>query len=127
MNTQYYKVMPIDVLPEEHDLYFVMNEDGLKFESWYHPDLDVWESSDAFFNERVVHWLKPITLTLHELLSTEEGKEIVREVFNAAREENPTEFVRYSHDTTLIVHTGGQKTKYPTAQDYIDSLKPTQS
>jgi hypothetical protein len=107
MNTQYYKVMPIDVLPEEHDLYFVMNEDGLKFESWYHPDLDVWESSDAFFNERVVHWLKPITLTLHELLSTEEGKEIVREVFNAAREP-------YFNDDFRVW-------EYPTADNFINT------
>jgi hypothetical protein len=94
MNTPYYKVMPIDVLPEE-------------------------SGHEVYKGDKYIGWLKPITLTLQELLQTEEGKEIIREVFNAAREETV-----YS-DTSCGRGIGGQlmtsKPSYPTADDFINN------
>jgi hypothetical protein len=84
MNTPYYKVMPIDVLPEE-------------------------SGHEVYKGDKYIGWLKPITLTLQELLQTEEGKEIVREIFEAAQQWEIT--------------TGDWKKKLPTADDFINNNK----
>jgi hypothetical protein len=128
MNT-YYKVMPIDVLPEESGWYLCHDEDygsglasGLDFtlfyfrinDGWYSSELGKYKMNFKEISPKNPYWLKPITLTLQELLSTEEGKEIIREVFNAARK-----FVfgksHFKFDTSNF--------EYKSKQDYINSLK----
>jgi cell division protein YceG involved in septum cleavage len=98
MNTQYYKVMPIDVLPEEVGVSFT----AIKFNGDFFRYLVRGEEGWLRIPFGVTHWLKPITLTIQELLSTEEGKEIVREIFNAPN---------------LLTVWG--KDLYPTADDFI--------
>jgi hypothetical protein len=101
MNTQYYKVMPIDVLPEEEGLYMLVGEHNEKELAQFFQGSFC--DADGFVIDHIYkYWLKPITLTLQELLSTEEGKEIVMEVFNALSELNVF-----------------GKEKYPTADDFI--------
>jgi hypothetical protein len=95
MNTQYYKVMPIDVLPEESGHY--LTDNGWKY------------IAIRFKNTGYKYWIKPITLTLHELLQTKEGKDIIREVFNAAREP-------YFNDDFRVW-------EYPIADDFINNTK----
>jgi hypothetical protein len=116
MNTQYYKVMPIDVLPEESGWYAVIEEtdDLCPKESWYdaeEKEFTVYygsENGEGHYISKVQSWLKPITLTLRELLSTEEGKEIVREIFEDAR--------RITPDTPF---SSSGFMSYPTADDFI--------
>jgi hypothetical protein len=123
MNTQYYKVMPIDVLPEESGYYGVLiNSIDPPTNLWYNKYDNIFQFTNEYgdiVEVIVVGWLKPITLTLQELLQTEEGKEIIREVFNAAREETV-----YS-DTSCGRGIGGQlmtsKPSYPTADDFINN------
>jgi hypothetical protein len=103
MNT-YYKVMPIDVLPEESGWYLCHDEDygsglasGLDFtlfyfrinDGWYSSELGKYKMNFKEISPKNPYWLKPITLTLQELLSTEEGKEIIREIFGEARSITP--------------------------------------
>jgi hypothetical protein len=79
MKAQYYKVMPIDVLPEESGYYFVKKPNGFDKSFYYSLEAKCWADLGA------THWLKPITLTLQELLQTEEGKEIARGIFEKSR------------------------------------------
>jgi hypothetical protein len=103
MKAQYYKVMPIDVLPEESGYYFVKKPNGFDKSFYYSLEAKCWADLGA------THWLKPITLTLQELLQTDEGKEIVREIFEAAQQWEIT--------------TGDWKKKLPTADDFINNNK----
>jgi hypothetical protein len=113
MNTQYYKVMPIDVLPEESGYYGVLiNSIDPPTNLWYNKYDNIFQFTNEYgdiVEVIVVGWLKPITLTLQELLQTEEGKEIVREIFEAAQQWEIT--------------TGDWKKKLPTADDFINNNK----
>jgi hypothetical protein len=126
MNTdkKYYVQRSIDELPKESGEYNFYLKATKKY---ILGEFEVESEFNSIFKDLGYdHWLEPVTI--EQILSEhpEEVEKYRREGFEAAREENPTEIVRYSHNACLIVHTGGQKTKYPTAQDYIDSLKPTQ-
>jgi hypothetical protein len=83
---KYYKVMPIDVMPEESGEYDVV---GLYiYTAYFCAQENQWFVSKHKENRISLvaskHWHKPITLTLKELLQTDEGKEIIREVFQKA-------------------------------------------
>jgi hypothetical protein len=123
---KYYVQRSIDELPKESGWYIVL-EDVFALPDVFHFMVGKgWIAKELHNTDKDFNWLEPVTI--EQILSEhpEEVEKYRREGFEAAREENPTEIVRYSHNACLIVHTGGQKTKYPTAQDYIDSLKPTQ-
>jgi hypothetical protein len=106
---KYYKVMPIDVLPQESGRYHFC----LKASKRY-----IFTEFNSDFEHRIMfsqlgydHWLKPITLTLHELLQTDEGKEIIREVFKDARRI----IWEPLHQDTVF--------EYQTADDFINNTK----
>jgi hypothetical protein len=102
--------MPIDVMPEKSGWYTVRDDKEwscmLHFElvikEWYirdkHPD----------FMNMITHWHKPINLTLQELLQTDEGKEIIREVFRMSRQ---------------VMDDDTWSFKYQAADDFINNTK----